>query len=95
MSIIDINEAANLVRPPIPRPTSSLAGSSPDMDDEVRITVIATGFEKKPFPAAGKGKGRARTRLERAPWLRDGGPSYGAPFGASGITRALLRRHEL
>jgi cell division protein FtsZ len=58
MSIIDINEAANLVMQAADSEANIIfgAGIDPDMDDEVRITVIATGFEKTPFPPKDKGK---------------------------------------
>lgn len=61
MSIIDINEAANLVMQAADSEANIIFGAGIDdtMEDEVRITVIATGFEKTPFPPkdAGKGKG--------------------------------------
>ena len=52
MSIIDINEAASLVMEEADNDANIIfgAGISEEMDDEVRITVIATGFEKVPFP---------------------------------------------
>ena len=52
MSIIDINEAASLVMEEADDDANIIfgAGISDEMDDEVRITVIATGFEKVPFP---------------------------------------------
>ena len=52
MSIIDINEAASLVMEEADDDANIIfgAGISEEMDDEVRITVIATGFEKVPFP---------------------------------------------
>ncbi len=59
MSIIDINEAASLVMEAADSEANIIfgAGIDNDMDDEVRITVIATGFEKTPFPPKEKGKG--------------------------------------
>lgn len=52
MSIIDINEAASLVMEEADDDANIIfgAGIDEEMDDEVRITVIATGFEKIPFP---------------------------------------------
>lgn len=52
MSIIDINEAANLIMQAADSEANIIFGAGIDetMDDEVRITVIATGFEKTPFP---------------------------------------------
>ena len=52
ISIIDINEAANLVMQAADPEANIIFGAGIDenMGDEVRITVIATGFEKTPFP---------------------------------------------
>ena len=52
MSIVDINEAANLVMQAADSDANIIFGAGIDetMGDEVRITVIATGFEKTPFP---------------------------------------------
>ena len=52
MSIMDINEAANLVMESADTDANIIfgAGIDPDLGDDVRITVIATGFEKTPFP---------------------------------------------
>lgn len=66
MSIIDINEAANLVMQSADPEANIIFGAGIDdtMDDEVRITVIATGFEKTPFPVKepSKGKGHGTDR---------------------------------
>ncbi len=83
MSIIDINEAANLVMQAADTEANIIfgAGIEPEMDDEVRITVIATGFEKTPFPPREKGKG---TGAERD-WTRamGAGDGRGSAYGAS------------
>ena len=52
ISIIDINEAANLVMEEADPEANIIFGAGIDesMGDKVRITVIATGFEKTPFP---------------------------------------------
>ena len=52
ISIVDINEAANLVMEAADPDANIIFGAGIDetMGDEVRITVIATGFEKTPFP---------------------------------------------
>ena len=52
ISIIDINEAANLVMEEADPDANIIFGAGIDesMGDKVRITVIATGFEKTPFP---------------------------------------------
>ena len=52
ISIVDINEAANLIMEAADPDANIIFGAGIDetMDYEVRITVIATGFEKTPFP---------------------------------------------
>ena len=52
ISIIDINEAANLIMEAADPDANIIFGAGVDesMGDKVRITVIATGFEKTPFP---------------------------------------------
>ena len=52
ISIVDINEAANLIMEAADPDANIIFGAGIDetLGDEVRITVIATGFEKTPFP---------------------------------------------
>ena len=52
ISIMDINEAANMIMEAADPDANIIFGAGIDdsMSDEVRITVIATGFEKTPFP---------------------------------------------
>ncbi|MBQ9306409.1 MAG: cell division protein FtsZ [Clostridia bacterium] len=52
MSIMDINEAANKVMQSADPEANIIFGANVDesLGDEIRITVIATGFEKTPFP---------------------------------------------
>ena len=61
MSIMEINEAANLVMESADSDANIIFGAGIDesLKDEVRITVIATGFEKTPFPTKDRKKGRA------------------------------------
>ncbi len=53
ISIMEINEAANLIMEQADDDANIIfgAGVDPELKDEVRITVIATGFEKTPFPS--------------------------------------------
>ena len=53
MGIIEINEAANLIQQSADSEANIIFGAGVDnsLKDEVRITVIATGFEKMAFPA--------------------------------------------
>ena len=70
MSIMEINEAANLVMEAADSDANIIFGAGIDetLKDEVRITVIATGFEKTPFPSRDKKKGR---------------PTVATPYGAA------------
>ncbi len=63
MSIMDINEAANLVMESADSEANIIfgAGIDPSLKDEVHITVIATGFEKTPFPTKDLKKKGARS----------------------------------
>ena len=53
MPILDINEAARLIQEAADSEANIIFGAGVDnsLKDEVRITVIATGFEKTAFPA--------------------------------------------
>ena len=63
MSIMEINEAANMVMESADSEANIIFGAGIDesLKDEVRITVIATGFEKTPFPTREKKKSRVAT----------------------------------
>ncbi len=52
MNIMDVNEAASLIMQAADSEANIIFGANIDeeLKDEVRITVIATGFEKTPFP---------------------------------------------
>lgn len=82
MSIIDINEAANLVMQAADSEANIIFGAGIDdnMDDEVRITVIATGFEKTPFPQ----KEAAKPKTSERDWSRSfGGGDTRSSFSSS------------
>ena len=82
MSIIDINEAANLVMQAADSEANIIFGAGIDerLQDEVRITVIATGFEKTPFP---KKEDKKKAAAERD-WSRSfGGSAIGTAYGSS------------
>ncbi len=68
-SIIDINEAAQLITQAADQEANIIFGADIDetLDDEVRITVIATGFEKTPFPGANANRRAPGRAPERAP----------------------------
>ena len=65
-SIIEINEAAQLITAAADEEANIIFGAGIDenMEDEVKITVIATGFEKVPFAAAAKKPIRERTIMD-------------------------------
>ncbi|NCB36945.1 MAG: hypothetical protein EOM58_13005, partial [Clostridia bacterium] len=104
MSIIDINEAANLVMQAADTEANIIFGAGIDdnMDDEVRITVIATGFEKVPFPPKETAKAKAgATPAAPAPsaerdWARSfGGGDMKSSFTSFGAgTRSSMPRQE-
>ncbi len=65
MSILDINEAAQLITQAADPEANIIFGAGIDesLNDEVHITVIATGFEKSPFPP--KAMPSRKTSVER------------------------------
>ena len=81
ISIIDINEAANLVMEEADSDANIIFGAGIDesMGDKVRITVIATGFEKTPFPPREPVKSARDINRDRL---------YGSNYGATGATGA-------
>lgn len=88
MSIIDINEAANLVMQAADSEANIIFGAGIDetMEDEVRITVIATGFEKTPFPQKEISKPKISNERD---WSRSFGggddrTTFSSPFHSSG-----------
>ena len=93
ISIVDINEAANLVMQSADSEANIIFGAGIDerMGDEVRITVIATGFEKTPFPP----KEPAKKPFER---IRGSGtyetrPTY-SPYASRAAAPAAAPAHE-
>ena len=83
MSIIDINEAANLVMQAADSEANIIFGAGIDenMDDEVRITVIATGFEKTPFP---KKEDKKKAAASERDWTRSfSGDGRGNAYGGN------------
>ncbi len=80
ISIVDINEAANLIMEAADPDANIIFGAGIDesMGDEVRITVIATGFEKTPFPSREPAKKPREIEHDRL---------FGS-FGTSGLNRS-------
>ena len=79
ISIVDINEAANLVMEAADPDANIIFGAGIDetMGDEVRITVIATGFEKTPFPT--KEPARKPREIEHERLFGSFGTSFSKP----------------
>ena len=79
ISIVDINEAANLIMEEADPDANIIFGAGIDesMGDDVRITVIATGFEKTPFPTREPAKKPREIEHDRL---------FGS-FGTSGLNR--------
>lgn len=95
MSIIDINEAANLVMEAADNEANIIFGAGIDetMDDEVRITVIATGFEKTPFPK--KEDVKVKTSGSDRDWTRSfGAGDPGSAYTAAGLSGTPLNRQD-
>ena len=79
ISIVDINEAANLIMEAADPDANIIFGAGIDetMGDEVRITVIATGFEKTPFPT--KEPARKPREIEHERLFGSFGTNYAKP----------------
>jgi len=75
ISIVDINEAAQLIIQEADTDANIIFGAGIDesMGEEVRITVIATGFEKTPFPQ----REPIRPVQERVRGYSSGAAAYG------------------
>ena len=75
MNIMDVNEAASLIMQAADSEANIIFGANIDesLGDEVRITVIATGFEKTPFPT-------------RDPKAKRGARPAAVPYGTAGAT---------
>ena len=83
MSIVDINEAAQLIIQAADNEANIIFGAGIDetLDDEVRITVIATGFEKTPFPPREPARKPYEREHDRLYGSNSSTPNYGG-YGA-------------
>ena len=96
ISIVDINEAANLVMEAADPDANIIFGAGIDetMGDDVRITVIATGFEKTPFPSKEPAKKPREIEHERlfgsfgTNFSRDAVPAAERDTGSSFLNRS-------
>jgi len=81
-SIVDINDAVEMITAAADSEANIIFGASMDdsLEDEVRITVIATGFEKVPFPPRAASSERTASLPSQAAYVPQGysAPSYQA-----------------
>ena len=77
-SIVDINDAVEMITAAADSEANIIFGASIDdtLEDEVHITVIATGFEKVPFPPRASSAERPASLPSQAAYVPQ---SYGAP----------------
>lgn len=78
-SIVDINDAVEMITAAADSEANITFGASIDdaLEDEVHITVIATGFEKVPFPPRASSIDRPATLPSQAPYVPQSyTPSY-------------------
>ncbi|MBQ8093132.1 MAG: cell division protein FtsZ [Clostridia bacterium] len=88
-SITDINDAVEMITAAADSEANIIFGASIDdtLEDEVRITVIATGFEKEPFPPRTSSLDPAATLPSQAPYVSQSyQPSYQSYNAGSGYT---------
>ena len=81
-SIADINDAVERITSAADSEANIIFGASLDdsLEDVVRITVIATGFEKEPFPPRASSIDRPATLPSQAPYVPQ---SYSSPYQPS------------
>ena len=70
-SIVDINDAVEMITAAADSEANIIFGASIDdsLEDEVQITVIATGFEKVPFPPRASTQDRPATLPSQAAYV--------------------------
>ena len=93
MSIMDINEAANMVMQSADPDANIIFGANVDesLGDEVHITVIATGFEKTPFPPRDPVK---KPREQENDRLFGGATPYASSSSFSSMASAPSRDYD-
>ena len=96
-SIVDINDAVEMITAAADSEANIIFGASIDdaLEDEVHITVIATGFEKVPFPPRSSTIERPATLPSQAPYVPQSyapaSSSYQQPMQQQGQQRSFTR----
>lgn len=90
-SIVDVNDAVEMITAAADSEANIIFGASIDdsLEDEVQITVIATGFEKVPFPPRASTAERPATLPSQAPYVPQSynTPTYQSQAPARNYTR--------
>jgi len=89
-SITDINDAVEMITAAADSEANIIFGASIDdtLEDEVHITVIATGFEKVPFPPRAMSSERPASLPSQAAYVPQ---SYSPAYQAQGQNRSYTR----
>lgn len=96
-SIVDINDAVEMITAAADSEANIIFGASIDdaLEDEVHITVIATGFEKVPFPPRASSIDRPATLPSQAPYVPQSyTPSYQPQTVQGGMPRGGYTRYD-
>ena len=96
-SIVDINDAVEMITAAADSEANIIFGASIDdaLEDEVHITVIATGFEKVPFPPRASSIDRPATLPSQAPYVPQSyTPSYQPQTMQGGMPRNAYTRYD-
>ena len=96
-SIVDINDAGEMITAAADSEANIIFGASIDdaLEDEVHITVIATGFEKVPFPPRASSIDRPATLPSQAPYVPQSyTPSYQPQTMQGGMPRNGYTRYD-
>ncbi|MBR5560592.1 MAG: cell division protein FtsZ [Clostridia bacterium] len=89
-SIVDINDAVEMITAAADSEANIIFGASIDdtLEDEVHITVIATGFEKVPFPPRAMSSERPASLPSQAAYVPQ---NYTPAYQAQGQARSYAR----
>ena len=92
-SIVDINDAVEMITAAADSEANIIFGASIDdtLEDEVQITVIATGFEKVPFPPRASSGERTASLPSQAAYVPQ---SYSIPAYQSAQRPAYSSRYD-